>query len=178
MYQTLHASVRCIDFMHVSAVAHAQVALIKQAGEAAASMVNDLPALSEVCTAWLAMPEDQPASTGEAGHSPRMGNGPQTEAAATASRMHERQKAHAELVYTRFMHKLRGTRYAAKGEEETAQMDSVSAVAKGGIVDGPPGGEDGVGKALLVTEQVEVLIQEATSLDNLAQMYEGWSAWI
>ncbi|KAG0239164.1 Serine/threonine-protein kinase smg1 [Actinomortierella wolfii] len=29
-----------------------------------------------------------------------------------------------------------------------------------------------------VTEQVERVIQEATSVDNLAMMYEGWTAWI
>ncbi|KAG0259388.1 Serine/threonine-protein kinase smg1 [Actinomortierella ambigua] len=29
-----------------------------------------------------------------------------------------------------------------------------------------------------VTEQVERVIQEATSIDNLAMMYEGWTAWI
>ena len=34
------------------------------------------------------------------------------------------------------------------------------------------------GEGLSVKEQVQVLVEEATSLDNLAQMYEGWSAWI
>ena len=33
-------------------------------------------------------------------------------------------------------------------------------------------------EGLPVEEQVQVLVEEATSLDNLAQMYEGWSAWI
>lgn len=33
-------------------------------------------------------------------------------------------------------------------------------------------------EGLSVKEQVQVLVEEATSLDNLAQMYEGWSAWI
>ena len=31
---------------------------------------------------------------------------------------------------------------------------------------------------LSVSEHVDRVIGEATSLDNLAQMYEGWSAWI
>lgn len=26
--------------------------------------------------------------------------------------------------------------------------------------------------------QVDALVKEATSLDNLAVMYEGWAAWI
>jgi serine/threonine-protein kinase SMG1 len=29
-----------------------------------------------------------------------------------------------------------------------------------------------------VAEQVEQLIGQATSMDNLAAMYEGWTAWI
>ncbi len=29
-----------------------------------------------------------------------------------------------------------------------------------------------------IPEQVEWTIHEATSLDNLAQLYEGWTAWI
>jgi PI-3-kinase-related kinase SMG-1 len=31
---------------------------------------------------------------------------------------------------------------------------------------------------LSAAAQVTALLREATSLDNLAQMYEGWSAWI
>lgn len=31
---------------------------------------------------------------------------------------------------------------------------------------------------LSVEEQVEKLLQQATSIDNLAQMYEGWTPWI
>eukprot|EP00850_Spirogloea_muscicola_P018450 SM000169S02705 [mRNA] locus=s169:16353:36740:- [translate_table: standard] len=33
-------------------------------------------------------------------------------------------------------------------------------------------------KRLEVAEQVDMLIQEATSLDNLSQMYEGWTPWL
>jgi hypothetical protein len=29
-----------------------------------------------------------------------------------------------------------------------------------------------------VSKQVSLLVQEATSFDNLSRMYEGWSAWI
>ena len=33
-------------------------------------------------------------------------------------------------------------------------------------------------QALSVREQVQTLIEAATDVGNLAQMYEGWSAWI
>ncbi|CAK8695398.1 unnamed protein product [Clavelina lepadiformis] len=34
------------------------------------------------------------------------------------------------------------------------------------------------GKRMMVTEQVDHVITEATSLDNLALLYEGWTAWV
>ncbi|XP_072167614.1 serine/threonine-protein kinase SMG1-like [Diadema setosum] len=34
------------------------------------------------------------------------------------------------------------------------------------------------GKRLVVAEQVDYVIREATSLDNLATLYEGWTAWV
>ena len=34
------------------------------------------------------------------------------------------------------------------------------------------------GSGLSVADHVERVIQEATSLDNLASMYEGWTPWI
>ncbi|XP_056263705.1 serine/threonine-protein kinase SMG1 isoform X2 [Pseudoliparis swirei] len=33
-------------------------------------------------------------------------------------------------------------------------------------------------RRMSVTEQVDVVIKEATSMDNLAQLYEGWTAWV
>uniref|UniRef100_S4RYT5 SMG1 nonsense mediated mRNA decay associated PI3K related kinase n=1 Tax=Petromyzon marinus TaxID=7757 RepID=S4RYT5_PETMA len=33
-------------------------------------------------------------------------------------------------------------------------------------------------RRMTVTEQVDYVIKEATSLDNLAQLYEGWTAWV
>ncbi|XP_030237319.1 serine/threonine-protein kinase SMG1 isoform X2 [Gadus morhua] len=33
-------------------------------------------------------------------------------------------------------------------------------------------------RRMSVTEQVEYVIKEATSVDNLAQLYEGWTAWV
>ncbi|XP_063961813.1 serine/threonine-protein kinase SMG1-like [Lytechinus pictus] len=33
-------------------------------------------------------------------------------------------------------------------------------------------------KRLAVTEQVDYVIKEATSIDNLATLYEGWTAWV
>ena len=141
-------------------------------------MATDLPALLAKCTPQPAMPEVQQAFTGRARRTQQMKDDPQTGAEVSASRMHARQEAHAELVHIRFMHKLRGTRQAAEGKEETVHMEALSAVANEGTGAGPTGAQDGIGEALSVTEQVGVLINEATSLDNLAQMYEGWSAWI
>lgn len=33
-------------------------------------------------------------------------------------------------------------------------------------------------RRMSVTEQVDYVIKEATHLDNLAQLYEGWTAWV
>ena len=39
-------------------------------------------------------------------------------------------------------------------------------------------GLDGVPEKLSVAEQVDLVIQNATSVDNLSVLYEGWTAWI
>ena len=121
----------------------------------------------------------RPASANQAGITCQTSDGVQTRAEAWERRTHARQKAHAELVHSRFMRKLMGTHHVVAGESAMLPV-SASAAAVGGaaannIAEGP---QDGQQKALSVAEQVEVLIQEATCLDNLAQMYEGWSAWI
>lgn len=33
-------------------------------------------------------------------------------------------------------------------------------------------------RRMSITEQVDFVIKEATNLDNLAQLYEGWTAWV
>lgn len=33
-------------------------------------------------------------------------------------------------------------------------------------------------RRMSVTEQVDFIIKEATNMDNLAQLYEGWTAWV
>ncbi|XP_047428009.1 serine/threonine-protein kinase SMG1-like isoform X2 [Mugil cephalus] len=33
-------------------------------------------------------------------------------------------------------------------------------------------------RRMSVTEQVDFVIKEATNMDNLAQLYEGWTAWV
>jgi hypothetical protein len=40
------------------------------------------------------------------------------------------------------------------------------------------GGDGGSGDVLSVSEYVESLIEEATSVDNLSRMFEGWMPWI
>ena len=154
-----------------------QVALTQQAGEAAAALMTDVPALLAECGAVLAMLRGQPASPDQAGGSRQAEAGMQKRAEAWERRMHARETAHAELVHSQFMHKLTGTHHASKSKEERIAVSGPSTAAVGpcGVA---PGSLDGALQALSVEEQVAVLIQEATSLDNLAQMYEGWSAWI
>jgi len=102
-------------------------------------------------------------------------------AAAWKERLHKRQKAHAEQVHSRFMHKLMGTNDIAGSK---AQSVRTSSSGKTVAVDGASGSKEGADagsehrKAFPVKKQVDFLIWEATNLDNLAQMYEGWSAWI
>ncbi|XP_070296126.1 serine/threonine-protein kinase SMG1 [Salvelinus sp. IW2-2015] len=33
-------------------------------------------------------------------------------------------------------------------------------------------------RRMSVTEQVDCVIKEATNVDNLSQLYEGWTAWV
>ena len=52
----------------------------------------------------------------------------------------------------------------------------------GGLAPGADGGASqrplDYNSRLSVSEHVERIISEATSLDNLAVMYEGWTPWI
>ena len=155
----------------------AQVTLTQQAGEAAASLVTKIPALLAECHAVLAMLRGQPASASQAGSSTQTTVEMQACAEAWERRMHAREQAHAELVHSRFMHKLTGTHHLAKGKEEPVAVSAPSTAADRAC-SGTPGSQDGTRQALSVEGQVAALIREATSLDNLAQMYEGWSAWI
>lgn len=157
----------------------AQVALTREAGDAAAILVSALPALMAECSAGPATLREQPACTGQAGSSCQAREGVRAGEKALKSRVHARQKAHAELVHSCFMHKLMGTHQISKGKNEPLPTSTFAAVADGAEADdGALGSQDGQRKALSVKGQVKILIEEATSLDNLAQMYEGWSAWI
>ncbi|XP_045076032.1 serine/threonine-protein kinase SMG1-like [Coregonus clupeaformis] len=33
-------------------------------------------------------------------------------------------------------------------------------------------------RRMSVSEQVDCVIKEATNMDNLSQLYEGWTAWV
>ena len=156
-----------------------QVGLTQQAGEAASSLATDIPALLVECSAVPAMLTGRSASIRQAGSACQTRDGAQTAAEAWERRTHARQKVHAELVHSRFMRKLMGTHHVVAGESDMLPVSaSLAAAGEELLEDGSVGPQDGQGKALCVSEQVEVLMQEATSLDNLAQMYEGWSAWI
>ncbi len=75
-------------------------------------------------------------------------------------------------VHDKFMHKLIGACGNSNSKVASSSPPSVSAGAGCGLTSGAEK------EILPVKEQVEVLIEEATTPDNLAQMYEGWSAWI
>lgn len=81
--------------------------------------------------------------------------------------------AQAAAVYERFVEKLMGKSGQSAGQQGPAQRQRPKFAA------GQEEQEGGSGeRQLTVSEQVSALIKEATSLDKLAQMYEGWSAWI
>ena len=153
-----------------------QVALTQQAGEAAAALLTHIPSLLSECSAGPAILEDKFESGSKAGSSDT-----EARAAAWKERMHERQKAHAEQVHSRFMHKLTGTNDIAGSKALSVRTSSTGKTV---AVDGASGSKEEIDagsehrKGFSVKKQVDVLIREATSAENLAQMYEGWSAWI
>ncbi|KAG2500586.1 hypothetical protein HYH03_001354 [Edaphochlamys debaryana] len=63
-------------------------------------------------------------------------------------------------------------RFVAKLEGRDGASDAGGGAASGG----QPAGAGSV--PLSVADQVEVLVRQATSTERLAQMYEGWTAWI
>jgi hypothetical protein len=79
---------------------------------------------------------------------------------ARKARTYERNK-HAEVLVARVAAKLGGGGSGGGGDGEGASKAATALAV-----------------ALPVPEQVELLLREATSLDNLCQMYEGWMAWI
>lgn len=80
----------------------------------------------------------------------------------------------AAAIYHRFLEKLQG------GSMRISEQRAHGRGHQPAVRTGDDGDQEGrIEQPLLgVSEQVSVLINEATSLDNLAQMYEGWSAWI
>ena len=134
----------------------------------------------------LAVSPEQAFQTGEAADGRAVAR-----CAAQAARTRARQEAHAAHVHDSFMRKLMGIHGgSSRGVSPLPSSTAAAGVALGGVSgvkEGAPQGaahqelEGGVfeqREGLSVKEQVQVLVEEATSLDNLAQMYEGWSAWI
>ena len=119
-------------------------------------------------------------------------------AEAQEARMRARQRAHAGQVHRRFMCKLLGSPGPGSNLEAAAApsraADAAAAAEAARAAAGPAvqgcgedvGGDGGEyaapravqEQALSVREQVQTLIEAATDANNLAQMYEGWSAWI
>lgn len=164
-----------------------QVALTKKAGGAAGVLLTSIPALQAECSAGAPMPQrHNRRSASRAGRIDKAASDTKARAAAQEARMLVRQRAHAAHVHSRFMHKLMG-RHASSASGTSAASSSADAAA---ALEGMPRALGGASacenhssgsehsRALSVKEQVEILIGEATSEDNLALMYEGWSAWI
>lgn len=85
----------------------------------------------------------------------------------------QQQHNFASAVMTTFTGKLRGTLpAAAKSSTTTITSSGV------GIIGSSRQEEQQEEVVLSVEEQVDRLIKMATSVDNLAQMFEGWTAWI
>ena len=78
-------------------------------------------------------------------------------AASSSEADAQRRQAYAQAVLQRFTAKLEG-RDAGQGTGEATQ--------------------EGGSQPLSIGAQMSALIRDATSLDKLCQMYEGWSAWI
>ena len=181
-----------------------QVSRTQSAGKAAETMLASIPALQAQCAAGSASSSNPatartPAdirrgaaavSSVPAANRSRAADSAGLRADAQAARMRARQQAHAAHVHRRFMCKLLGSPEqsikAAAGPSRAAP-DAVEAAraSAGSTVQGWEG--DGQEHAapckvqeepLSVREQVQTLIEAATDAGNLAQMYEGWSAWI
>ncbi|EIE27166.1 hypothetical protein COCSUDRAFT_34708 [Coccomyxa subellipsoidea C-169] len=146
-----------------AATAEAQVAVALEAATAAERLQSVLPSVAEAATAAVqALQQPGAARVAHAGTQREHGG------RGTA------RQAQAVAIYERFMDKLTG-----RGGQRSGQQGA----AQGHRLHGAAGGDEGQGgdvsnRPLSVSEQVSVLIEEATSLDKLAQMYEGWSAWI
>lgn len=133
----------------------AQVAVAQRGAAAADSLGTLLPELQLAATASAqairAGQADAPAAT------------PSSTAALGTHELARRQ-AQASVIHNRFVAKLRGCTKTVPSQQP---------------VEGRTGSDtDGSQRQLSVSQQVSALVQEATSLDNLSRMYEGWSAWI
>ena len=62
------------------------------------------------------------------------------------------------------------------GSQRTTNMTAINILKK--IKQKLEGQDTFDGSTLTVSEQVDFLVKEATSEDNLSQMFEGWMAWI
>ena len=181
-----------------------QVLRTRLAGKAAETMLASIPALQAQCAAGPAS-SSGPAtarkhadisrgaattSSVPAANCSRAADSAGLRADAQAARMRARQRAHAAHVHRRFMCKLLGSPdQSSKGAvgpsgAATHSMDAARALARPAVQGGEGDPQEHAApctmqdKAVSVREQVQTLIEAATDVGNLAQMYEGWSAWI
>ena len=79
-------------------------------------------------------------------------------------------RAYASAVFQRFTEKLHGVAHAQHAAGGSSRARHQHPERQSSSLAGQ--------EPLSPAAQVSVLLREATSLDNLSQMYEGWSAWI
>ncbi|BDA50909.1 probable serine/threonine-protein kinase SMG1 at C-terminar half [Coccomyxa sp. Obi] len=152
-----------------AAAAHAQVAVAEEAAAAAERLQAVLSSVAEMAMEAVHA-RQQPAAT-EASHADT------TSAHAGTLRADGGRGAarvtQAAAIYQRFLEKLQGGSGRSSEQRAHGRGDKPDVRAGEGLQEG------NIEQPLLgVSEQVSVLVKEATSLENLAQMYEGWSAWI
>ena len=139
---------------------HMQAANAQTTAAAAEKQLTALPAVAAAAAAAIAqlgtvVPGDELA----AGTAQQQGS-----AGVDADR--SAQQAYAERAFHRFMAKLEG---GADGQEHGSGSSRAKHRQSAG---------DTAAEPLTPAKQVSMLLREATSLDNLSQMYEGWSAWL
>uniref|UniRef100_A0A914Z0Q0 non-specific serine/threonine protein kinase n=1 Tax=Panagrolaimus superbus TaxID=310955 RepID=A0A914Z0Q0_9BILA len=88
--------------------------------------------------------------------------------------LREDENAHAKMISKRIRRRLDGCEYLQTIDSSTV-MDSTKSTRRQGVDALPMCYE---GPEMTTTEQVNMLIDSATNLDNLCLLYEGWTAWV
>ncbi|CAL8462813.1 g2346 [Coccomyxa elongata] len=163
---TRQAAVLVTAALPHATAAEAQVAVAQEAAAAAERLQVVLSSVAEVAAEAVQQPAaTEPAHAGTAAAHAGTLRADGGRGAVRATQ--------AAAIYQCFLEKLQG------GSTRSSEQRPHGRVDQPEVRTGDGDQEGRIEQPLLgVSEQVSVLIKEATSLDNLAQMYEGWSAWI